>query len=59
MHKFSKDLNLGRQWVKFVQVKGAEFVKPMDHFFVSPIKAPDCYKTFFFVNVCNMILFVS
>ena len=28
IHKFPKDANLRRQWVKFVQVKRANFVEP-------------------------------
>lgn len=45
MHKFPKDPNLRRQWLKFVQLKRANFKEPSaysvicnDHF------SPDCYE---------------
>ena len=31
MHMSPRDLNLRRQWTKFVQVKRAEFVEPSKH----------------------------
>ena len=35
MHKFPKDANLKRQWVKFVQVKRADFKEPSVHSVIS------------------------
>ena len=45
MHKLPKDANLRRQWVKFVQVKRADFAEPMEHSVIWNIHfSPDCDK---------------
>ena len=45
MHKFPKDTNLKRQWVKFVQVKRSDFVEPTVHSVIcSNHFSPDCYE---------------
>ena len=45
MHKFPKDVNLRRQWIKFVQVKMAHFVEPTKHSVICIIRfSPSCYE---------------
>lgn len=45
MHKFPKDANLKRQWLKFVQVKRANFVEPSEHSVIcSSHFSSDCYE---------------
>ena len=45
MHKFPKDANLGRQLVKYVRVKRANFVEPTEHAIICNIHfSPDCYE---------------
>ena len=45
MHKFPKEANLRRQWVKFVQVKRADFKEPSVHSVIcSSHFSPDCYE---------------
>ena len=40
-----KDANLRRQWVKFAQVKRADFVEPTKHSVICNIHfSPDCYE---------------
>jgi len=52
MHKFPKDANLRRQWVKFVQVKRADFVEPTEHSVICNIHfSPDCYEKSFMVEM--------
>ena len=52
MHKFPKDANLRRQWVKIVQVKGANFVEPTEHSVICNIHfSPDCYEKSFMVEM--------
>jgi len=47
MHVFPKDANLRRQWVKFVQVKRADFVEPTQHSVICNIHfSLDCYQKF-------------
>ena len=48
MHKFPKDTNLRRQWVKFVQVKRADFVEPTQHSVICNIH---CYEESFMVEM--------
>ena len=44
-HKFPKDGNLRRQWVKFVQVKRADFEEPSVHSVIcSSHVSPNCYE---------------
>ena len=44
-HKFPKDANLRRQWVKFVQVKRADFEEPSVHSVIcSSHVSPDGYE---------------
>ena len=50
IHKFPKDANLRRQWVKFVQVKRANFVAATEHSAICNIHfSPDCYEESFMV----------
>ena len=52
MHKFPKDTNLRRQWVKFVQLKRADFVEPTEHSVICNIHfSPDCYEKSFMVQM--------
>ena len=52
MHKFPKDANLRRQWIKFVQVKRADFVEPTEHSVICNIHfSPDCYEKSFMVEM--------
>ena len=52
MHKFPKDANLRRQWVKIVQVKGANFVEPTEHSVICNNHfSPDCYEKRFVVKM--------
>ena len=52
MHKFPKDANLKRQWVKFVQVKRADFVRPTEHSVICNVHfTPDCYEKSFMVEM--------
>jgi hypothetical protein len=52
MHKFPKDTNLRWQWVKFVQVKRADFVEPTEHSVICNIHfSPDCYEKSFMVKM--------
>ena len=44
MHKFPKDANLRRQWVKFVQVKRADFEEPSVHCHCRSHFSTDCYE---------------
>ena len=52
MHKLPKDANLRRQWIKFLQVKRADFVKPTKHSAICNIHfCPDCYEKGFMVEM--------
>ena len=52
MHKFPKVANLRRQWVKFVQVKRANFVEPTEHSVICNIYfSPDCYQKSVMVEI--------
>ena len=52
MHKFPKDANLRRQWIKFVQVKRADFVEPTEYSVICNIHfSPDCYEKSFMVEM--------
>ena len=52
MHKFPKDVNLRRQWIKFVQVKRADFVEPTEHSAMCNIHfCPDCHDKGFMVEM--------
>ena len=52
MQKFPKDANLKRQWVKFVQVKRADFVEPSEHSVVcSSHFSLDCYEKSYMVEM--------
>ena len=52
MHKLPKDANLRRQWVKFVQVKRADFVEPTKLSAICNINfSPDCYEKCFMVEM--------
>ena len=52
MHKFQKDANLKQQWVKFVQVKRADFVEPSEHSVVcSSHFSLDCYEKSYMVEM--------
>ena len=52
MHTFPKDANLKRQWVKFVQVKRADFVEPSEHSVVcSSHFSLDCYEKSYMVEM--------
>ena len=52
MHKFPKDPNLRQQWVKFVQVKRANFVEPTEHSVICNIHfSLDCYEKSFMVEM--------
>ena len=52
MHKFPKDANLRRQWVKFVQVKRAGFVKPTEHSVICNVHfTTECYEKSFMVEM--------
>ena len=45
MHMSPRDLNLRRQWTKFVQVKRAEFVEPSKHSVICGADfASDCFE---------------
>ncbi len=45
MHKFPKDANLRRQWLRFVQLKRADFVEPSPHSVICHIHfSPECYE---------------
>ena len=45
MHKLPKDANLRPQWVKFAEVKGADFVEPTKHSVICNIHfSLDCYE---------------
>ena len=40
-----RDLNLRRQWTKFVQVKRADFVEPSKHLVICAISfTSDCFE---------------
>ena len=44
-HVFPRDLNLRRQWIKFVQVKRADFVQPTKHSVICGAHfTSDCFK---------------
>ena len=52
MHKFPKEANLKRQWVKFVQVKRADFDEPSEHSVVcSSHLSHDCYEKSYMVEM--------
>ena len=52
MHKFPKDANLKRQWVKFVQVKRADFLEPSeDSVACSSHFSLDCYEKSYMVEM--------
>ena len=52
MHKFPKDANLSEQWVKLVQVKRADFVKPTEHSVICNIHfTTECYEKSFMVEM--------
>ena len=52
VHKFPKDANLRRQWVKFVQVKRANFVAATEHSAICNIRfSPDCNEESFMVEM--------
>ena len=52
MHEFPKDANLRWPWVKFVQVKRANFVEPIEHSVICNIHfSPDCYEKSFMVEI--------
>ena len=52
MHKLPKDANLRRQWVKFAQVKRADFVEATKHSVICDIHfSPDCYEKRFMVEM--------
>ena len=52
MHKLPKDANLRRQWIKFLQVKRADFVEPTKHSAICNIHfCPDCYEKGFMVEM--------
>ena len=52
MHKFPKDANLRWQWIKFVQVKRADFIKPTKHSVICNIRfSPNCYEKSFMVEI--------
>ena len=52
MHKLPKDANLGRQCVKFAQVKRADFVEPTKQSVICNIYfSPDCYEKSFMVKM--------
>ena len=52
IHKFPKDANLRRQWVKFVQVKRANFVAATEHSAICNIHfSPDCNEESFMVEM--------
>ena len=52
MHKLPKDANLRRQWVKFAQVKRADFVEPTKHSVICNIHfSPDCCEKSFIVEM--------
>ena len=52
MQKFPKDANLKRQWVKFVQVKRADFVEPFEHSVVCNSHfSLDCYEKSYMVQM--------
>ena len=44
MYKFPDDVNLRRQWTKFVQMKRADFIEPTKHSIIcSDHFTPDCF----------------
>ena len=44
-HMFPRDLNLRRQWIKFVQVKRADFVQPTKHSIICGAHfTSDCFE---------------
>ena len=52
IHKFPKDANLRRQWVKFVQVKRANLVAATEHSAIWNIHlSPDCNEESFMVEM--------
>ena len=52
IHKFPKDANLRRQWVKFVQVKKANFVAATEHSAICNIHfSLDCNEESFMVEM--------
>ena len=52
MHKFPKDTNLRWQWVKFVQVKRADFAERTEYSVICNIHfSPDCYEKSFMVEM--------
>ena len=52
IHKFPKDANLRRQWVKFVQVKRANLVAATEHSAICIIHfSPDCNEESFMVEM--------
>ena len=52
LHKFPKDANLKRQWVKFVQVKRADFLEPSEDSVVcSSHFSLDCYEKSYMVEM--------
>ena len=52
IHKFPKDANLRRQWVKFVQVKRANFVAATERSAICNIHfSPDCNEESFMVEM--------
>ena len=52
MHKFPKDANLRRQWVKLVQVKREDFVKPTEHSVICNVHfTTECYEKSFMVEM--------
>ena len=51
IHKFPKDANLRRQWVKFVQVKRANFVAATEHAICNIHFSPHCNEESFMVEM--------
>ena len=46
MYKFPDDVNLRRQWTKFVQMKRADFIEPTKHSIIcSDHFTPDCFES--------------
>ena len=52
MQRFPNEANLKQQRVKFIQVKGAHFVEPFEHFVVCSSRfSPDCYEKSYMVGM--------
>ena len=51
-HLFPKDENLRRQWLKFVQVKRADFLQPTEHSIICGAHfTPECFEDDFKVKM--------